>query len=98
MAQKFPGSGAKNASFYQDRLGTNIGKVEKRGAFFAGKLLTAAHGVVRLVAPVKTPRGRQSQISAARGMDDGRHSRQRAAAGGRRQSEQASATAAAGIH
>jgi len=40
-------SGAKNATFcaiyiqnrtfYQDRLGTNIGKVEKRVAFFAGR-------------------------------------------------------------
>jgi hypothetical protein len=26
----------QNASFYQDRLGTDIGKVEKRVAFFAG--------------------------------------------------------------
>ena len=26
----------KNRSFYQDRLGTNTGKVEKRGACFAG--------------------------------------------------------------
>jgi hypothetical protein len=45
-------SGAKNAffgaiytykrSFYQDRLGTNIGKVEKRVAFFAGSDVTAS--------------------------------------------------------
>jgi hypothetical protein len=26
-----------NASFYQDRLGTNIGKTQKRVAFFAGR-------------------------------------------------------------
>ena len=47
-------SGAKNATFcaiyiqnrtfYQDRLGTNIGKVEKRVAFFAEILLTAPPG------------------------------------------------------
>ena len=33
----------KNALFYQDRLGTNIGKVLKKGPFSAGALEAGDH-------------------------------------------------------
>ena len=44
---------AKNASIYQDRLGTNIGKVEKRVAFsysmYTGSLITPTEQKIQLV-------------------------------------------------
>jgi hypothetical protein len=41
-----------NASFYQDRLGTNIGKVEKRVAFFAGDAEDGSETVDKLRSPL----------------------------------------------
>jgi hypothetical protein len=52
---------AKNASIYQDRLGTNIGKVEKRVAFsysmYTGSLITPTEQKIQLVGMfgAKTP-------------------------------------------